>query len=173
MSGWLAILLLTAAVNPPRRRRELPIDAAVVAAGAGLTLAVLLGVGAVGDRLLDTLDISAPTFRVAVGMVLLVRGVIDMVSRPPGPGAEWSGMKGAIVPGFFPVLFRPEIALTAMSVAVDGGVGIMSVGAAVALFLVVASVLWLHRFDRALSIVLSATLIVLAVDRLVDGVFAL
>ncbi len=173
MSAWLAILLLVAAVNPPRRRHELPADGVVVAVGAALTLLALVGVGAVGDSLLDTLDISAPTFRMAVGMVLLIRGVIDMFTRPPGPGGEWPGMKGAVVPVFFPVLFRPEIALIAMSVAVDGSLGIMTVGAAIALFLVVGSVLWLRRFDRPLGVALSVVLIVLAVDRLVDGVFAL
>jgi small neutral amino acid transporter SnatA (MarC family) len=173
MSIWLACLLFIAAANPPRRRAELPRNAAVVAAGAGLTLVALLGLGAAGDTILDTLDISAPTLRVAVGIVLLVRGVIDLFTFPPDAGEEGTGWRAAIAPVFFPVLFRPEIALVAVSVAVDGGLGQMALGASVAMLLVVGSVVWLGRFDRALSRGVSVVLIVLAVDRLVDGVFAL
>jgi hypothetical protein len=71
------------------------------------------------------------------------------------------------------VLFRPELALVAISVAVDGGLGRMAFGAILAMLLVVAAVVWLRRFDRALSRGVSVVLIVLAVDRLIDGVFAL
>lgn len=173
MSIWLACLLAITTVNPPRRRAELPKNVAVVAAGAGLTLVTLIGLGAAGDTILDTLDISAPTLRVAVGMVLLVRGVIDLFTFPSDAGEEWTGWSAAIAPVFFPVLFRPEIALVAVSVAVDGGLGLMALGAGVAMLLVVGSVAWLGRFDRALSRGVSVVLIVLAVDRLVDGVFAL
>lgn len=173
MNIWLVILLLVAAANPPRRRAELPKGVAVVAAGAALTLLALVGLGAAGDTILETLDISAPTFRVAVGMVLLVRGVIDLLLSPAEPGEELPGWRAAIAPVAFPVLFRPEIALVAISVAVDGGLGRMAFGAAIAMLLVVGSVAGLRRFDRALSRGVSVVLIVLAVDRLIDGVFAL
>lgn len=133
----------------------------------------LCGLGAAGNTILETLDISAPTFRVAVGMVLLIRGVIDLFTSPPESGEELPGWGGAIAPVFFPVLFRPEIALVAVSVAVDGGLGRMLIGAALAMLLVVGSVAWLRRFDRALGRGVSVVLIVLAVDRLIDGVFAL
>jgi hypothetical protein len=46
-------------------------------------------------------------------------------------------------------------------------------GATLAMMLVVGSVAWLRRFDRALDRMASVVLIVLAVDRLIDGVFAL
>jgi len=175
MSVWLAILLLVATVNPPRRRSELSTDRAVVAAGAGLTLLVLVIVGAVGDWLLESLDISAPTFRVAVGLVLLVRGAIDMFARLPGPGAEWPGMRAAIVPVFFPVLFRPEVGLVALSVAVDAGLGAMTLGASFGLLILVGLVAWSPgvRYHRAFGVVFSTILMALAVDRIVDGVFAL
>jgi small neutral amino acid transporter SnatA (MarC family) len=170
---WLATVLLLAATNPPRRRAELPVSTAVVAAGAGFTLVALVGLGAAGDSILETLDISAPTFRVAVGLVLLVRGVIDLFVAPAAAGEGLTGWRAAIVPVFFPVLFRPEIALVAVSVAVDGSVWRLMVGATLAMLLVVGAVAWLRRFDRAVGRGVSVVLMVLAVDRLIDGVFAL
>jgi len=170
---WLAALLLVAATNPPRRRAELPKGLAIVAAGAGLTLVVLVGLGVAGATALEKLDISAPTFRVAVGLVLLVRGVIDLFLSPFDNGEGLPGWRAVLAPVFFPVLFRPELALVAVAVGVDGGAGRLVFGATLAMMLVVGSVAWLRRFDRALDRMASVVLIVLAVDRLIDGVFAL
>ncbi len=173
MSVLPAIVLLIAAVNPPRRVTELGSDRRAVASGAALTFAVLAVLGGLGDWLLDIFDITAPTFRVAVGLVLVVRGVVDLF-RPPGP-ALGAGSGGAVAPVFFPVLFRPEVGLVAISVAVDAGFGPMAMGAAAGLALVVGAVARARRarYQRALGIVFSTALIVLGVDRLIDGVFAL
>jgi small neutral amino acid transporter SnatA (MarC family) len=172
MSGLLAIILLIVTVNPPRRRAELGEGWRVVAAGAGLTLVALMVLGGLGEWLLDGLDITAPTFRVAVGLVLLVRGTVDFVRSPAAP-MEPPG--GAGVPVFFPVLFRPELGLVAVSVAADAGFGPMALGTALGLALVVGAVARLDRpgYQRALGMVFSTALIVLAVDRVIDGVFAL
>ncbi len=170
MSVLLAVLLLVTAHNPPRRRAELTNRPQVILAGGALTLAVLVILGGAGDSILDALDISAPTLRVAVGLVLAARGLLDLARRLPVPGDGLDGMKGAIVPVFFPVLLRPELALAAVSVAVDGGLGAMTFGAAVALGLVPAVP---RRYCRVLSVVASTLLVALAVDRIIDGVFAL
>lgn len=172
MSGLLAVILLIVTVNPPRRRAELGEDWRVVAAGAGLTLVALMVLGGLGEWLLDGLDITAPTFRVAVGLVLLVRGAVDLVRSPAAP-IEPPG--GAGVPVFFPVLFRPELGLVAVSVAADAGFGPMALGTALGMALVVGAVARLDRprFQRTLGMVFSTALIVLAVDRVIDGVFAL
>ena len=174
MSWWLGILLLVVTINPPRRRSELAQEARVVAGGAALTFAVVVVLGALGDWILTSLDITEPTFRVAVGLVLVARGVLDLI-RPPAPPVERSGRPGAVAPVFFPVLFRPELGLVAMSVAVDAGLAPLALGAASGLALVVAARSLLNRaaYLRALGAVLSTVLIVLAVDRLLDGVFAL
>ena len=76
---------------------------------------------------------------------------------------------------FFPVLFRPELGLVAVSVAADAGFGPMALGTALGLALVVGAVARLDRprYQRALGMVFSTALIVLAVDRVIDGVFAL
>ncbi|MGI9608894.1 MAG: hypothetical protein ACR2NL_01230 [Acidimicrobiia bacterium] len=174
MSVLLAVVLLISTVNPPRRRAELREQMPIVATGALLTFVVLAALGALGDRLLDAFDITAPTFRVAVGLVLVVRGAIDLFWAPRPVEGE-VGTRTALIPVFFPVLFRPELGLVAVSVAVDAGFGPMALGAGLGLALVVSAVARLHHagYQRALGVVFSTSLIVLAVDRIIDGVFAL
>lgn len=174
MSAWLAVLLVVAAVNPPRRRLELSSDARAVSAGALVTLLALIGLGLAGDTLLAALDITAPTFRVGVGLVLFVRAAVDLVTAPADPGPGDAGSDGPLVPVFFPVLFRPEVGLVAIAVAVDAGLGAMAVGAAGAFLLLLGLMRTARaRYLRGLGMVVSTLLIVLAVDRIVDGVFAL
>ncbi|MBT8216649.1 MAG: hypothetical protein KJO17_07370, partial [Acidimicrobiia bacterium] len=103
MSGVFGILLVLVAVNPARRWHELPEDRRQVAVGAGITLAVLLALGAAGDRVLDALDITVPTFRVGVGLVLAVRAVADLIRSVPPAIAPVAGLRGGVVPAFFPV----------------------------------------------------------------------
>ncbi|MBT8165690.1 MAG: hypothetical protein HKO63_04095 [Acidimicrobiia bacterium] len=173
MSWLLGIVLLGVTINPPRRRLELGDDRQAVAAGAALTLAAVLVLGALGDWILTSLDISGPTFRVAVGLVLVARGVLDLI-RAPAPPVDLPGGSGAVVPVFFPVLFRPELGLVAILVAIDAGLWPMAIGAGAGLAVVVGAVsLDRAGYLRALGAALSTALIVLAVDRLVDGVFAL
>jgi len=175
MSAVVGILLLLVAVNPPRRRSELPADRQAVAAGAGLTLVVLVALGLAGEWLLEGLSISIPSFHVAVGLVLAIRSAIDLFTALPAAGEELPGRRAALAPVFFPVLFRPEVALVAVGVAVDAGRPTLVAAAVVAMAAVVG---WCAlpsnlRFDRAAGVAFSAGLMVLAIDRIVDGVFAL
>jgi small neutral amino acid transporter SnatA (MarC family) len=175
MNVAIGILLLLAVVNPPRRRSELPADREVVATGAALTLVALIVLGLAGEWLLDGLSISLPTFNVAVGLVLAIRSLIDLFTGLPPGGEELPGRRAALVPVFFPVLFRPELALAAVAVGADAGPAVLLIGAAAAMGAVVA---WATRgsspgFDRAAGFAFSAGLMVLAIDRIVDGIFAL
>lgn len=170
MTVAFAVALLVVAINPPRRYSELPKRPESVGQGALLTLVAVLVVGVAADSILDALDVSEPTFRVAVGGVIAVRSIIDL-TRAPGQGADDGG---AVVPIFFPVLLRPEFVLAAMLVAVDRDVFVTVFGAAVALGLVVTAVsLSRLRFSRPLDVFVSGGALVLAVDVLVDGVLAL
>lgn len=175
MNAVVGILLLLVSVNPPRRRSELPADREVVAAGAGLTFVALMTLGLAGEWLLDGLDISLPTFSVAVGLVLAIRSLIDLFTGLPAAGDVLPGRRAALVPVFFPVLFRPELALAAVAVGADAGLAVLLAGAVAAMGAVVA---WVTRpshprFDRAAGFAFSAGLMVLAIDRIVDGIFAL
>ena len=175
MNGLIAILLVPAALNPVRRRSELPPDRKQVAVGASIAFAAFMALGLAGGSLLDGLDITIPTFRVAVGLVLVVVAVKDLLTPLPQGGPVRPGWAGAVAPVFFPVLFRPEAALAAVLVGADAGAGWLAVGAALALL---DPVFWAERsrsarIDRALGAAISTAAVVLAVDLLVDGVFAL
>lgn len=175
MTAAIGLLLLLFTVNPPRRRSELPADSRVVMAGAGLTFLALVSLGLAGEWLLDELAISLPTFHVGVGLVLAIRAAIDLFTGLPPGGEELPGRRAALVPVFFPVLFRPELALVAVAVAVDAGLPTLVVAALIGLAAVVG---WCalppnRRTDRAFGALLSAGLMVLAIDRIVDGIFAL
>jgi small neutral amino acid transporter SnatA (MarC family) len=166
----LAVALLVLTVNPPRRYSELPKRPEPVGQGALITLGSLLVLGLAAESILDALEVSLPTFRIAVGGLIAVRSIIDFIRAP----LEADDGGGAMIPVFFPVLFRPEFVLAAMLVAVDRRVFVMVFGAAVALSLVVAVVaLPRLRFGRPLGVLVSAGALILAIDQMVDGVLAL
>lgn len=175
MNGVFAVFLVVAATNPVRRRYELPTNRRQVGLGAGITFAVLAGLGFGGEALLDALDITVPTFRVGVGLVVVAVALIDLFSPLPAGGPVPPGPLGAVAPVFFPVLFRPVAAVVAVLVGADAGVVWLLAGAVLALL---DPVFWAERDrsarrDRALGTALSVAAIVLGVDLLVDGVFAL
>lgn len=170
MTAIVAVGLLVLTVNPPRRFFELPRRPEPVAGGATITLIVLVVLGFAAEPIIDALDISLPTFRIAVGGVVAVRAIIDLFRAPE----EALDGGGAFVPVFFPVLFRPEFVLAAMLVAVDRNIGMMALAAAVALAPVVAmAALSRARLHRPLGVLVSGGALVLAIDQMVDGVLAL
>lgn len=173
MTWLVGVLLVLAAINPALRWHELPSDRRQVAVGSGITLAVLLFLGAGGDWILESLDITVPTFRVGVGLVLVIRAIADLLKPVPQAIAPAGGLRSGVVPAFFPVLFRPEVALVGVLVAVDAGIGWMLAGAVLALLDVIW---WAGRprpLVRSLAALFSVGAVVLAIAVIVDGVFAL
>ena len=170
MTVIFAVVLLVLVINPPRRLSELPTRPEAVGQGALITLAAMVATGVAAEPVLDWLDVSLSTFRIAVGGLIVVRSIIDLL-RAPGHVDDDGG---AVVPAFFPVLFRPEFVLAGMLVAAERNVFVMTAGAAVALALVVGVTLLARlRLARSLGIVVSAGALVLAIDLMVDGVLAL
>ena len=115
MTGWLVFLTYIAAVNPARLRPALPEYAdrvrwAAALAGSILTLVVGAGLVAVSADLLDVLDITPETFRIAAGALAAVTGLRvfgwpDRVDEP-----ELEGWRAAFVPVAFPLLMTPQLA---------------------------------------------------------------
>jgi len=123
MNAWLGLAAMVAAVNAPRRRAALSVDdTTVVAIGAAVTALALVVFGAIATPLLDAMDVSRPNFRIGLGLVLAVVAVHDLVRRPPAAGAALPGRRAAIVPVFFPVLLRPEVAMVALAIGAAGNV---------------------------------------------------
>jgi hypothetical protein len=123
MTLGLMIAGFVAAANPGRvasavaqqrpRRRAV---AVALAAGAALVLVATL----LADSLLDALDVSPESFRVAAGIVLAATGVRRLV---------WPRFTGP----FVAILVTPDLAYLALSLGADGHEGKALVAAAIGL----------------------------------------
>jgi small neutral amino acid transporter SnatA (MarC family) len=82
----------------------------------------------VADPLLDALDVSDPSFRLAAGIVAALAGAADLFRRPPGPDPALPGRRAALVPVAIPVVARPALLVLALGAGADQGV-LVSVGA--------------------------------------------
>lgn len=172
-----SLLALLAAVNPfavavglwPRERRLAMAVAAAIAAVIAVAGAVVSG------PVLDALDVTLGTFRVAAAVVLGLAGARWLIAgassvAADGPADGW-GRVG--VPLLIPVLVTPQLAIVSMSVGADEGVGVVAAGATVSLALA-----WLatvvakhHQVGWVAGVRLVAALaIAVALALAVDGV---
>jgi len=133
------LLALVTSVNPCRLRLVLPERRVAVALGALIALGSGAAVAAVGDALLDALDITPETFRLASAVVLALEGARALVLARPAREPELGGLGAAAVPVAFPLLLTPGVVMLALTAGGDDIVG-WAVGAlAVAYALVLLS----------------------------------
>ncbi len=138
MTLSLFVLAAVCAVNAPRSRSVLPTDRGewfasadstestpgpnrlpVAVAGAGLTLLVLVPIAAFAQPVLDLVDISPATVRIATGLLLAVTGILLVGWPMPMPEPSLPGRQAAVVPVAFPTLLTPGLALLALTASVD------------------------------------------------------
>jgi small neutral amino acid transporter SnatA (MarC family) len=140
---WAVALLL--ALNPARAAFAVasagrsPRTAAGVAAVGGLIggLAVCAAAAA-GGPLLEALDVSEPSFRLAAGVVAALAGAADLVRRPPPPEPALAGRRAALVPVAIPVVARPALLLLALGAGADRGVSVSAGAMAIGIALLTA-----------------------------------
>jgi small neutral amino acid transporter SnatA (MarC family) len=144
----LSIALFITVVNSPLRRDAVrKASASLTAAWVGvIVLAWFSG------PLLDRLDVSAPNWRIATGLVLVVAAIVDLFGKRVEP-----------------VLFRPELGALALQTGRDHGVAATALAAAIGL---ATLVVW-RRDNTALGRAVALVQIALAVALLLDGVFAI
>jgi small neutral amino acid transporter SnatA (MarC family) len=130
-----------------------------------------------GGPLLEALDVSDPSFRIAAGIVGVVAGVADLFRSPPRPEPALAGWRAALVPVAIPVVARPVLLVLALGAGADSGVlvsaGAMAAG--VALLVGLAGCPTDGPGGRVLrwaARLLAAGLIACAVLLAVDGIFA-
>jgi small neutral amino acid transporter SnatA (MarC family) len=184
-SGWLWAAVLLLALNPARAafgvpragltQREIAELAAIggVAGGLAVCVAALLG-----QPLLDALDVSESSFRIAAGIVAALTGAIDLLRRPPSPEPALDGWRAAIVPVAIPLVARPAVIVLALGAGADSGalaaVGAMAVG--VGLLTALASAVPADgpgaRVLRWASRLLALGLVALGVVLALDGILA-
>jgi small neutral amino acid transporter SnatA (MarC family) len=141
------LLALVASTNPCRVRLVLPERRSAVALGALIALGSASAVAAVGGALLDALDITPETFRLASALVLAVEGTRALVARPV-PEPELGGLGAALLPVAFPLLLTPGVVMLALTAGGDDMVG-EAVGALAAAFALVLLVILIPRGTRA------------------------
>jgi small neutral amino acid transporter SnatA (MarC family) len=180
-SGWLWAAVLVLALNPARaafgvpRAGRAPRTAAFGGAIGGLAVCA---VAAAGGPLLDALDVSEPSFRIAAGLIAVLAGVADLFRRPPPPEPALAGWRAALIPVAIPLVARPALVVLALGAGADRGVlgsaGAMAVGVAL---LVGITAGWptegprgrvLRWAGRLLGVALVAGGVLLAIDGVLD-----
>jgi small neutral amino acid transporter SnatA (MarC family) len=198
---WAAALLL--ALNParaafavPRARRAAPkavdpADSADPDAGRAerevVELAALGGLigglavcvaAALGAPLLDLLDVSDPSFRIAAGLVAVIAGAGDLFRRPPASEPVLEGRRAALVPVAVPAVARPALLVMALGAGADIGVLVAAAAMLIGVALLTALAAGgppegprgraLRWAARLLAALLVACGILLAVDGVLD-----
>ncbi len=119
------LLAMLAAVNPaavavvlwPRER------AAAVATAAAVTWGLVLAAAGFSEPLLDALDVSAATFRIATGVVVGLAGARWLVfgASPVEVDTRPGTWRRIGVPLLIPALVSPQLAMVAISTGADDG----------------------------------------------------
>ena len=183
-SGWLWALVLVAALNPARavfgipRAGRSPQDALDLAAlGGALGGLLVCAVTALGGPLLDWLDVSDPSFRIAAGAVAALGGIADLFRRPPPPEPALPGWRAALVPVAIPVVARPVLIVLALGAGADRGVLVAAGSMAIAVALLCGLTQWWTmdgprgRVMRWAGRLLAAGLVAGGVVLGLDGIF--
>jgi small neutral amino acid transporter SnatA (MarC family) len=180
---WAAALIL--ALNPARaafavpRARRSPREALGLAAlGGALGGVAVCLVAAAGDPLLDALDVTAPSFRLAAGVVAAVAGIADLFRRPPSPEPAPPGRRAALIPVAIPAVARPALLVMAVGAGADRSALVAVAAMVVAVALLAALTAWcppdgprgraLVWARRLLAAGLIACGVLLAVDGILD-----
>ena len=180
MNGIFLVVTALAAINPARTRLGLPESGlrarmGPLSTGGLIALVALAGLAALSGPLLEALEVTPETFRIAAGFVLLVAGVRSLLRPRPVEEPELDGWRAAVWPVAFPRLFTPEAVAFAVAAGASDGVG----GAALALVIGIAAVVALGLVERRPVVdgvlrwtgTLLAVLVVLAATFLmIDGI---
>jgi small neutral amino acid transporter SnatA (MarC family) len=144
----LSIILFITVVNAPLRREAVrQARVSIFAAWIGV-----IALAWFSNPLLDHLNVSAPNWRVATGLLLVVAAIVDIFGKR-----------------IEPVIFRPELGALALQTGRDHGVAATVLASAIGL---ATLVVW-RRNNKALGRAVALVQVALAVALLLDGVLAI
>lgn len=181
MTYPIALLVVLTTVNPLRIWPGFPGATSgrrfgLFTVGAMLSLAATLGLATLSAPILDFLEISAATARIAAGVAVVAIGGRDLLTGSAQPDPALPGWAAALVPVAIPHLFGPGLALLAISGGSD--LGVVGIAAVVAAALSASSVLALaprpanacaravlagQRLSGAVAILMGAALVSLGI----------
>ena len=184
-SDWLWALVLVMALNParaafavPRAARPAPSAVELAAVGGAMGGLAACATAVAGDPLLDLLDVSESSFRIAAGIVAALAGAVDLFRRPPSPEPALEGWRAALVPVAVPVVARPALLVLALGAGADSGVPVCALAMVTAVTVLTGLTAWLPpagprvRVLRWAARLLGAVLVALGVLLALDGVLA-
>jgi small neutral amino acid transporter SnatA (MarC family) len=184
-SGWLWAAVILLALNParaafavPREGRSRRTVVRLALAGGAIGGLVVVVAALAGDPLLDLLDVSEPSFRLAAGIVAVVAGAADLFRRPPAPEPALPGWRAALVPIAIPAVARPALLVLALGAGADERVlaSVRAMLLGVALLTIIAA-LWPTEGPRGRALrwagrLLAAGLVACGVILAIDGILA-
>jgi small neutral amino acid transporter SnatA (MarC family) len=181
-SAWLWAAALVLALNPARAAFAVPradrTTVGVAAVGGVIGGFVVCVAATIGGPLLDALDVSEPSFRIAAGLLAVLAGAADLFRRPPAAEPALHGWGAVLVPVAIPVVARPALLVLALGAGADVGVVVSAVAMAIGVALLIALVAaWpaegpAGRALRWAGRVIAAALVACGVVLAVAGVLA-
>jgi small neutral amino acid transporter SnatA (MarC family) len=181
MNGILLTVAYLAAVNPLRTRLELPEEPSgrarpgVLGAGAVLAVGGVAATAGWSGPLLDLLEVTPETFRLAAGVVLAAAAIVTLFRPRPAPEPEARGALAALWPVLYPRLLGAEVVALALTTGAKEGVAPSVAAAGGALAAVVAAgamrrTPFADRVLAGLGRLLTVLLTVVALYLIVDGI---
>lgn len=176
MSAWFVLLSIFAAVNPARVSARLSATAIgprrrYMGIAVAITAVVVVALGLAGRWVLDVLDLTDETWRIASGAVAVLAGGRYLALSPGSTLPELTLPVHAVVPVTFPLLLVPELAVLVVLYGATDSFALLALGSAVALG---AAVGWGGTADgpvnRGLVRLLAALLVVVGIGLLVAGI---
>ena len=178
MNTLALVLLGIAVVNPPRVRlllgaRTSAVRSRAAAGGAAVALLVAVGLAAIAGQLIDALDVSPETFRIAAALVITLGGVLTVAYGGSTPEALSGERRDALIPVAYPILLGPAQVLTWLVLGVDRGIA-PTLGVAAAGYVSAALLAGAPEGRRsgwvAAARLVATVVVVLGVALVIDGV---
>ena len=181
MNSLLVVVAYLAAMNPARTRLGVPegedrrARMGMLAAGTGIGVLALAGIAALSDPLLDALEVSPETFRIAAGFVLVIIAAWMLFVPVPAPEPVPSGTAAVFWPVAFPRVISPETITLALSTGASDGVGLTVLGLGVAGVVLLAlgpmrSAATAGRLMVAVGRILAVALVLIGIWLAIQGV---
>jgi len=152
MSFLLVAIAAMTAVNPARLAASLPPErpghSRVAGTAGALVSIVVLAMAALSGPLLGWIGVTSSSSIIAAGVSLVVIGARDSVVAPPVMDQPPNWPLVVVTPVFFPTMFTPALALTAVAAGADRGVLVGFVAVSVGIVVSIGSALLVDRSAR-------------------------
>lgn len=148
MSFWFLLLAFAASLNACRVGLAFPGHPVTLALGSLLALGAGTALAFSGRGVLEALEISPESFRLAAALVLTVEGARALLAGQPTTAPAVPGLRAALVPVAFPLLLQPGVVVLALAAGGDDISG-LAIGALAVALLLVAGTGLLPRGTRA------------------------